>query len=101
MGDIAVVTLYTESCCVCGITYGFPESYEKKRRVDHKTWTCPNGHTLSFCGESEQERLSRELKVSERLRESCRKSRESAERSNSALRGHLTRKRNQAGDTHD
>lgn len=48
-------------CGECGIEFAVAEKWLAERRNDHKTWYCPNGHPRVFRGESEAERLSREL----------------------------------------
>lgn len=50
-------------CCSCGITFGIPDTFVNELRVTHAEFWCPAGHPLSFRGESEPERLARELKA--------------------------------------
>lgn len=45
----------------CGVMYALSESYRTARRKDHKGWYCPNGHSLVFNKETEEERLRRLL----------------------------------------
>lgn len=40
----AKLVLVTEACCVCGIVFAFPESYQRQRKSDMKNFYCPNGH---------------------------------------------------------
>jgi len=46
-------------CSNCGILFGMPDFYEKKRRQDHKSFYCPNGHSQYFPAESEAEKYKR------------------------------------------
>lgn len=36
--------MYTETCCVCGIPFGIPETIQKARLADGKKFYCSNGH---------------------------------------------------------
>jgi hypothetical protein len=54
-------TLTTVPCCDCGVTFGIEPAFDAARRNDHKTFYCPNGHSLSYHQESKAERLEREL----------------------------------------
>lgn len=55
----------TVMCCpVCGILYAIPERLraEAQRKAHHAIeWCCPNGHELGYSGESDEEKLRREL----------------------------------------
>ncbi len=48
-------------CVSCMVRFAVPASLIKKRRIDHKTFYCPNGCRLHYSQENEEERLSREL----------------------------------------
>ena len=53
-------------CCVAGCGHSpFPmaESFYERARRTHEFWHCPAGHAQHFTGESEEERLSREVKT--------------------------------------
>jgi len=47
-------------CCECGIEFHVPKDWERERRRDHQKFCCPNGHGLSFKGESDIEKAQRE-----------------------------------------
>jgi hypothetical protein len=53
--------LGVETCCNCGITFGMPESIQKRRRDDHATFYCPSGHPQSYRGETEAQKLQKAL----------------------------------------
>lgn len=57
--DISQKTL---TCCRggCGISFAVPSWWEVKRREDHTTFYCPNGHAQSFLSESDEEKFRRE-----------------------------------------
>ncbi len=53
-------------CITCGITYGVPVEYDRRRRDDHKDHCCPNGHWQHYSGESDADkvrRLARQLEA--------------------------------------
>lgn len=80
--------------CSCGITWAAPTRWFKDREDDHKTFYCPNGCSRHFPQESEEERLSRQLKE----KKACCLRAELAvgfmERSTVAYKGHITRLKN-------
>lgn len=53
------------SCCCsqCGINYYVPENWENKRRQQHDTFYCPNGHNQYFPHETEAEKYKRKSEV--------------------------------------
>lgn len=55
----------TLTCCHqgCGIAFCVPAWWEKKRRDDHTTFYCPNGHGQSFSKESDEEKYRRERDI--------------------------------------
>lgn len=55
------VNIVTDTCCVCGIVFGYPDYFEKQLRKSGQTFYCPNGHSLWF-GKSEADKLRDELK---------------------------------------
>lgn len=67
------------TCSACGIVYFVPDNFRDKRRQDHKTFYCPNGHNQYFPGETEAERLTREL-AAEKQRTRLALARENEER---------------------
>lgn len=54
-------TQVTITCCNCGITFSVPDYWRTKRIDDHREFWCPNGHKQLFSGESEAERLRKQL----------------------------------------
>jgi hypothetical protein len=49
-------------CGECGVTWAMPDWFLDERKEDHVDWYCPNGHCFVFSGESEKEKLKRQLK---------------------------------------
>lgn len=64
MGTFTEILNFTVVTCpksTCGVTFGVTRRYEEQRRDDHKSFHCPNGHTLSYSGPSPAEKRAREL----------------------------------------
>lgn len=56
-----VGTLVVETCFKCGIAFGMPADYQRRRREDHASFCCPSGHWQHYAGESETEQLRAKL----------------------------------------
>lgn len=89
-------TLETTICCVCGVVVAMPSMLYKARQQDRNFWYCLNGHQQHFVGESEADRLKRELAAEQKRRESAelalsvaRKGRDDAELTARMTRGKL------------
>ena len=54
-------------CSTCGVTMFMTKSFQTKRRDDHNTFYCLNGHSQWYPSETEAERLRKELHKSELL----------------------------------
>ena len=98
-------TIYIQTCYKCGIRFGMPDYLDDKNRENGNSFWCPNGHPQCYCI-TEVQRLKKELQQVESQRsrwhdrfreEAC--VRRTAERSNQALKGVVTRtkKRHAAG----
>ena len=74
----------TTECSVCGIEYAIRSGYAEKRKGDHATFHCPNGHTQHFVGKSEAEKLREQLAAVEKERDAAIKRKEWAEQSEKA-----------------
>jgi len=90
------------TCPCCGILYGVPEHWLKSRREDKESFYCPNGHSASF-RKSRADRLAEELsRAKQQLAEKDdeikwqRNLRDTAERSATAMRGHVTKLKKRA-----
>lgn len=99
------VEMATITCCAvgCGIVFAVPEWWQAKRREDHTTWYCPNGHPQGYLAKTEAEKLREQLDKSERSLNRERDRRQRAEESamnlaNSrrALRGVVTKLKRKA-----
>lgn len=97
-------TLVTETCCRCGVLFAMPDYLRKACLRDHsQEFYCPNGHGQVYTGKTEAQKERKRAEKERELREraevrvrSVLDQLESAERSNSALRGVVTRQKNRA-----
>ena len=48
------------TCGQCGLRFFVPRIWDQGRRQDHRSFVCMNGHTLTYTGENEAEKLRRE-----------------------------------------
>lgn len=65
------IDLVTDVCADCGITFGMPDHYMKKRREDGATFYCPNGHALHYKATKVDE-LKKQLEQANRTAEQYR-----------------------------
>jgi len=100
-----VVTLTPMTCPVCGVVYGLSEEFRRRAQEEgHRrySWTCTQGHTLSYPGKSdtqiENERLRSRLDMTESCLSYETEARAAAERSNAALKGVVTRTKKRVGN---
>jgi hypothetical protein len=88
--------IYVLDCGECGIEFGVPNDFDDRRRRDHKTFYCPNGHPRVYLGESDAEkikRLEREAAAERDAKVRAYAEVEAARRVNRALRGQATKLR--------
>jgi hypothetical protein len=50
-------------CCNCGMLFAFPTKIMKERLRDHALFYCPAGHEQYFPGESDVDKLKKQLKA--------------------------------------
>jgi hypothetical protein len=87
-------TLVIEECCNCHTRFAMTQQLNAQRRADHENFYCPNGHGQHYTGESEAEKLRRQLRSARSDATWTRDQLEASERSKAAIKGHLTRARN-------
>jgi hypothetical protein len=90
--------LVTTTCASCAIVFAVPEQWDNERREDHKGFYCPNGHSLVYKGESEAEKLQRQLDAErarvDMLRQETKRQKatiDAERRSHAATKGQLTK----------
>ncbi|CAI9417222.1 hypothetical protein [Nocardioides sp. T2.26MG-1] len=54
-----VLELYVSDCARCGVVFGIPKDLEARRREDHGSFYCPNGHSMVFSGLTQAEKEAR------------------------------------------
>ena len=88
------------TCANCGMVFAFDGDLLERRRRDHKEFWCPSGHSNYFPGESDLEKLERELKEArveirraEYRAQTVQLERAAAEQQLRATKGHLTKLR--------
>lgn len=59
--------LVSETCITCGVEFALPEA-RRNWLTEHKgvSFYCPNGHAQSFIGETEAEKLAKQLAAKQR-----------------------------------
>lgn len=61
------VTLTTVICYSCAMPFAMPEELRQRRLKDHEGFYCPNGHRQYYIGESEEEKLKKQLAQKEKI----------------------------------
>lgn len=91
MGQIVLGTNFVlETCINCGVSFAFTRDFYDKRRDDHEMFFCPNGHQQYYSGESDKEKLRKQLEASEKKAEYL------MSRANDNLERYLSEKRSKA-----
>ena len=100
MAQVAIANnarLVVCTCGECGVKFGMDEYFYERRQEDGKTFHCPNGHKRIFTQrETLKEKvafLEKDLMRKDRRLDFERNQRRAIERSNSGLRGVVTRKK--------
>lgn len=78
-------------CCKCSIVFGVPNHWYNKRREDHKSFSCPNGHSQHFGGKSNIEKLKSDLRWQETRNFNLNNRLEFTKKSRNSYKGHLAR----------
>lgn len=103
----AIVTLFVRivdygECCVCGVNIAGPSDHKRNRLDDRKPFFCINGHSQSYIGKTElqklQERLDAETARRARAEEGRARDAERSKRAIASERGKMTKLRNRVGN---
>lgn len=91
-------TLELITCVRCGVAFAMPSDMLDRRRHDHDSFYCPNGHNLSFPQQSDAEKAQAEAEKYKRLWKQEQKyasdvlnERNVAQKQLSATKGQMTR----------
>lgn len=49
---------YPVACVNCGVIFAMTDDYLEMRKKDRKSFYCPNGHTQSYTGKTDKEKLA-------------------------------------------
>ena len=89
--DVQIVEV---CCCNCGISFWLTKQHDDQLLECHNTFYCPKGHAQHYTGKSNAQK-AKERDEYKKLYEEERGSAQRLSRSNSALRGVITRKKKQ------
>ncbi len=94
---IREIILDAETCCSCGVVFGMDRDMIARRRRDGEWFYCPNGHKQHY-SETEADRLRKQLAherdnrgYAESALSATRDQLDATRRSNTALKGVVTR----------
>lgn len=59
-------------CAECAVTFGLSDEFINRRREDHRSFYCPNGHSLSYRAANEAEQLRNQLQWAREQRDAAR-----------------------------
>lgn len=92
-------------CGECGTPFAFPAAFVQRRREDHRTWYCPNGHTRWFPEKTDVElaleKRDRERERAERLQAQLKRREvdlQNERKQHSSTKGELTKARKRAAN---
>lgn len=89
--DVNIIEI---SCSKCQATFWVTAAHNNRLKVSHKPFYCPNGHPQHYAQKTEEERAIEDRDLYKRWYKSEQETSRRLNRSNSALRGVITRQRN-------
>lgn len=90
-------TYQPHTCGKCGVQFAMTTTFYRQRMRDKNTWYCPNGCLRAFTGESEEEKLRRQLDSVVEGKRALRYRLDHANRSRAALKGQVTKIKRRVG----
>jgi len=98
------MTLAVVECASCNMDFGVTQMFQKARRNDHKVFYCPKGCHNYYSGDSEEEKLRKQLETQRQqnarawdaAREAEERAREEKRRA-AAARGQVTKIKKRVG----
>lgn len=102
---LASTTLVVEECCSCSMLFAMSEEFQQRALDDRGpqgvVFYCPRGHKQWYTGETEKQKLARQLKNEQQSTRwyadqlaAAERDAEHERRSKAAIKGHMTRLRN-------
>lgn len=101
LAEFARLTQYVVQECYkegCNCLFAMTLDMNNRRRADHKSFYCPNGHSQCYQGETEVAKLKRQLGDANSTVEWQRANRLRAERQAAAARGQVTKIKKRVGN---
>jgi hypothetical protein len=88
-----VITFTWLECCRagCGVPFAFSTEFERRRRADHKTFHCPNGHEQYYSAKSDAERARERAELAETSLANARRDLAAERKQHAATKGQVTR----------
>jgi hypothetical protein len=95
----ATVNLVVVECHKCAVPFGMPDSLNDECLKDHRrSFFCPNGHEAVYTGETDAERLKRQLRYANERATEIQANLDRTEASRRAWKGQTTKLRNRAAE---
>ena len=88
------VNLFEISCYKCQVSFWITDAHDNRLRKSHNAFYCPNGHRQSYQGKTKGEKAIEERDRYKRRYKTEQEESKRLARSNSALRGVITRQKN-------
>ncbi len=90
------VSLHAVTCFKCGIVFGLNATQRENLINSHDAFFCPAGHSQAYVGETDAEKLRKQLVATEQRLKFARDDRDAADRRSAAARGQVTKLKNRA-----
>ncbi len=68
MDTIAKIDMYIEHCCNCGMAFAMTREFQRRKINDKKSFYCPKGHSQYYVGQTEEQKLKKQLDHERQLR---------------------------------
>lgn len=78
-------------CGECGIDFYVPAEWRKKKVEEKGSFSCPNGCSRVFCGDTEADKLRKQLESERNWHQSTKNDLEHEKRRRFALKGEMTK----------
>jgi len=82
-------------CCNCHVIFAMTDEMDQHYHTTKKLFYCPNGHGQHYTGVDREQQLKDRIKGMEARNSALRDQLDATERSKSALKGVVTRKKNE------
>jgi hypothetical protein len=82
----------------CSLPVGMPKKFYEAKKKSRSTWYCPAGHCRIFVGETNEERLKRELEYEKQHRQRAEQDKERARHAAAIARGKLNAAKERVGN---